>query len=770
MKFAVLRYIPFILFLLTAVCSDTRAQPPIGQWREHLPWNTGIGVAAANNRIYCATSNALMYVDLDDRSLHRLSRVNGLAETGISLLAKNETTGRLIIAYQNSNLELVERNTIRNISDIKRKTISGDKTVYRVFSKNNFSYICCGFGIVVINEDRRETADTWYIGATGNFTPVYGLTEHEGFFYAATAEGVKRAPVSGVNLADYRNWTVISGVNGLPTGVANDVLKNGTVLLVRKNDTLFSFQNNTWQIYYQPAAQIISVHFSENKLLVCEQAVTGGRITQLNAQGNIDAVYRSNNLPEAPRQAILNNNTLWVADFFKGLYEVENNNFALVVPNGPPGTASGEMMFARNGIWAAAGNVNDAWNYTYNANGVYYFNSDNNWQVNWRFNIPAMDSMLDFITIAARETDGTVFMGSYGGGLLQLNPDNTVRVFKRNSTLQPAIGDPGSFRVSGLATDINNNLWVSNYGAPQGLHVQKPDGTWKGFNIPFFLNDGAVAQILVDDFDQKWIVSPKANGLLCFNHGASVDNTADDKWKLFQTGAANGNLPENNVYCVAKDKDGVLWVGTANGIALIACAGDVFNTQGCAAVLPVVQQDRFAGFLFQNETVQTIAVDGANRKWVGTKNGVWLISAGGEKVIHRFSEENSPLLSNDVKRIFIHPKTGEVFFSTFRGICSFRGSATEPAENHNNVLVFPNPVPPGYNGQIAIRGLAAESIVKITELDGRLVYQTKALGGQAIWNGLNYRGQKISSGAYLVLVTSENNNEKVAAKIFFIAQ
>ncbi|MBL7726257.1 MAG: hypothetical protein JNM68_01155, partial [Dinghuibacter sp.] len=157
MKFAQLRPILFILLLLTTAFPAAVAQPPLGQWREHLPWNSGIGVAAAYDRIYCATSSALMYVHLTDRSVYRLSRVNGLAETGISLLAKNETTGRLIIAYQNSNIDLVERNTIRNISDIKRKTISGDKTIYRIFSKNNLSYICCGFGVVVINEDRRET-------------------------------------------------------------------------------------------------------------------------------------------------------------------------------------------------------------------------------------------------------------------------------------------------------------------------------------------------------------------------------------------------------------------------------------------------------------------------------------------------------------------------------------------------------------------------------------------------------------------------------------
>lgn len=761
--------IPVILFFSGTFPGSAIAQPPLGQWREHLPWNSGVSVCEAYNRIYCATSNALMYFDPEDRSLHRLSRVSGLAETGIALARKNEFTGRIIVAYQNSNLDLIEKNTIRNISDIKRKTIAGDKAVYNIYSKNNLSYICCGFGIVVINEDRRETADTWFIGANGNFTPVYGLTEDGGFFYAATAEGIKKAPVTGANLADYRVWINISGANGLGTGPVRDVVKQGAVLLALKNDTVFSFRNGNWQTYYAPAAQIRSITPSQNKLLVSEQWGSGGKVVVINETGTVSATLVQNNLPESPRQAILVNNTVWVADFFKGLYEVNSNQFTLHVPNAPSGTASGEMIFAENTMWVAAGSVNDAWNYTYNANGVFRFEGDY-WSNYWRFNTPAMDSMLDFVTLAYSSADDRMYCGSYGGGLLQITSDNSVKVYKQNSTLRSAIGDPGSYRVSGLAVDGNNNLWVSNYGAPSALHVKKPDDTWRAFNIPFFLNDGAVSQILVDDFDQKWMVSPKGNGLICFNHGNSLDNPADDKWKLYQNGSGNGNLPENNVYCVAKDKDGIIWVGTANGIALIACAGDVFTAQGCSAILPVVQQDRFAGLLFQNETVQTIAVDGANRKWVGTKNGVWLISAGGEKVIHRFSEENSPLLNNDVKKITINPQNGEVFFATFKGICSFRGSATEPAENHGNVLVFPNPVPPEFNGQIAIRGLADQSIVKITELDGRLVYQTKALGGQAIWNGTNYRGQKISSGAYLVLVTSEGNNDKVAAKIFFISK
>ena len=168
--------------------------------------------------------------------------------------------------------------------------------------------------------------------------------------------------------------------------------------------------------------------------------------------------------------------------------------------------------------------------------------------------------------------------------------------------------------------------------------------------------------------------------------------------------------------------------------------------------------------------MRSIATDGANRKWVATKNGVWLISAEGEKVIYSFNESNSPMLSNDVKQITIDGKTGEVFFATAKGICSFRSTATEGAEKNSTILVFPNPVPPGFNGTIAIRGVVNNAIVKITELNGRLIYQTRALGGQAVWDGKDYRGRKIESGIYLVLVSNDGKTQNASTKIVFIAK
>jgi hypothetical protein len=208
-------------------------------------------------------------------------------------------------------------------------------------------------------------------------------------------------------------------------------------------------------------------------------------------------------------------------------------------------------------------------------------------------------------------------------------------------------------------------------------------------------------------------------------------------------------------------------VGTTDGVGVFQCTGELFSA-GCDAVWPIVPNGNFAGYLFNGEEVNSIAVDGADRKWIATKNGVFLVAAAGEKVLARFTETNSPLLSNEVKKIAIDGKTGEVFFATLKGICSYRSDATEGGTANEEVVVFPNPVPPGFSGTIAIRGLVNNAIVKITELDGKLVYQTRALGGQANWDGRNYRGQRIASGVYLVLVQEEGGKERTATKIFFI--
>ncbi|MES2371019.1 MAG: two-component regulator propeller domain-containing protein [Bacteroidota bacterium] len=759
---------PLLLLLLSLFAiSSLSAQniiPPIGQWREHLNYQQTTQVVNGD-KIYCATNTNLFSVD-PDNEIERFSKVSGLNDVGVQCIGWDATTQQLVIAYTNSNIDVIKNNNTKNISDIKRSSISGNKTIYSVYCKDGLAYLSSGLGVIVVSLSKFEIKDTWFIGNNGAQVKVNALAIDGSSIYAATEEGLKSISVNSNNLSNYANWQILSGANGLSSGPVKNIQFTNNKIIAEKNDSLFILNGNTWNLLYTDKNwPIINITASENKLAVCQRTTAGNaRVIILTTTGQIEKNISQSGVISFPKSAITENNAVWIADQFGGLSRF-GSALERFIPNGPPGTADGEVLVKNNILYAAAGSVNAAWNYQYNRNGLYYFQQDQ-WSFKNTNTHPVLDSVLDFITIAVDPTDASVWAGSYGGGLVNFKGEAQPTIYKKsNSSLQASIGDPTSFRVSGLAFDQNKNLWISNYGAPQNLQVRKTDGSWKAFSIPFTHLENAVSQIVVDDINQLWIISPKDNGLFCYNYGQSIDNTTDDKWKFYKQGGGNGNLPSNNVLCLLNDRDGFIWVGTDKGIGIIQCTANVFSAQSCDAVLPIVQLDRFAGLLFKDEIVQCMAVDGANRKWVGSKNGLWLISPNGDKIIYRFTEENSPLLNNDVKKIAVDPASGEVFISTVSGICSFRSTATEGASTNNNVLVFPNPVPPGYNGTIAIRGLVDNAIVKIAELNGKLIFQTRALGGQAIWDGRNYNGQKIASGVYLVIVRDDSGNEKLATKI-----
>jgi hypothetical protein len=194
----------------------------------------------------------------------------------------------------------------------------------------------------------------------------------------------------------------------------------------------------------------------------------------------------------------------------------------------------------------------------------------------------------------------------------------------------------------------------------------------------------------------------------------------------------------------------------------------VLTENGCDAQQIIVTVNGVAGYLLETERVSTIAVDGANRKWVGTSNGVFVLSPDGTEQVAYYTVDNSPLLSNVIMDIAIDGESGEVFIGTDKGLVSIRGEATEGGEEHSGVLVFPNPVRENYDGPIAIKGLANNANVKITDVNGMLFYETTALGGQAVWDGRNYNGERAKTGVYFVFSSNEDGSSKNVAKLLII--
>ena len=194
--------------------------------------------------------------------------------------------------------------------------------------------------------------------------------------------------------------------------------------------------------------------------------------------------------------------------------------------------------------------------------------------------------------------------------------------------------------------------------------------------------------------------------------------------------------------------------------------GNVLTGSGFDAQVITIEQDSTAQHLLEFETVTSIAVDGGNKKWVGTqKAGVFQFSEDGQEQLQHFTSENSPLLSNTITDIEIDASTGEIYFGTDKGICSYRGYALAGKESFQGVYAYPNPVPPDFDGMIGIKGLTRDSWIKITDISGNLIYETRSEGGQAVWNGKNFSGERAASGVYIVFVISKEGSEKVATKI-----
>jgi hypothetical protein len=708
-----------------------QAQAPIGQWQEFLPWLPAVSVTVHADKIYCASASGLFSVTTGpEQDLTSYSKVNGLHDIGVSTTGSNDQG--VLIAYRNGNLDWLSGANIYNIPDLLRKQTTASKAVYCINCYNDNAYLCTGLGIVAVDLDKREIADTWTIGSNGDYTPVYALAMLSNRYYAATAQGIKSAPVTGTNLADYRNWTTMQ--QGLAVDTVQQVIALQQQLICRQRSQLYSWDGTTWQPWYNDGRQITDLAVNGQTLIVSEI----GRVVILGADASVQQTLQ-NNLLQYPLQAAGDGTDIWVADSLGGLIHYDGTQYTAIHPNGPSSIITGDLLFNQQTLYAAAGGVTDNWTPTGNTNGYYTYKAGE-WQQH-------KDTLKDIITLAATP-DGGIYAGSFGGGL----------------SGSSGLAKP-PYNVSGLATDAAGNLWVADYGAAYNLLVRKPDNTWLSFQSAYAQTGNAISQVLADDYGQIWMVSPQSNGLFVLNYNNTLENTSDDSWQEYRLGM--GNLPSNDVYCLAKDHNGSIWVGTGHGIGVISC-GQQATSAGCNAVLPIIQQDNFAGYLFQDEQVTTIAVDGANRKWVGSLNGAWLVSEDGTQILESFNTSNSPLPDNRMYRIAIDPNTGEVYFATGKGLMSWRGTATAPGPmTKDSVLAFPNPVPANYGGIIAIRGLADNALVKITDISGKLVFQTRSLGGQAVWSGVDYTGHRPQSGIYLVFASSDTG-EHLVTKIAFI--
>ena len=221
-----MRKISLLLPFLLIISFLSAQQIPIGGWQEHLSYKNALSVAEGNGFVYCLTTSGIFNFKKSDNSMTRLSKVNGLSDIEGVMVNYNPYNNKFLIAYKNSNIDIIESNQIINISDIKRKPIIGNKAINNIHYINQFAYLACGFGIVVLDTERNEVKDTYYIGPVGAAINVLDITSDGTYIYASTETGIYRALLSDPNLANYASWTMINNVAtglDLPTGMYNSI-------------------------------------------------------------------------------------------------------------------------------------------------------------------------------------------------------------------------------------------------------------------------------------------------------------------------------------------------------------------------------------------------------------------------------------------------------------------------------------------------------------------------------------------------------------------
>jgi hypothetical protein len=770
------------------------AQGAVGTWRDHFQYNKFIDVCEAGNLIYGATENSLCSFDKNSGEVNRYNKTNKLNDVGISAINYDAASGYMIVGYKNGNIDFFNDRTTTNLPYIKFSSLVGDKTIYDIYPYNGRVYLSTGFGVVVLDMTRLEIKETYFLGLTGETIVVYDLCIVNETVFATTSQGVRYADVNNPFLSNFENWSTLSG---LPTNEPSKQIeffnnelvivlpvRNGNGDIIKDEVWSKPLEGGSWAVRQPIDWFRISRIWSNGEWFYCS-----GNFAYWYCQNNFDNRTYVNNyrgtqvdVSDAIRSS---NGESWVADKRSGLIQFKDNsgsqNFR-VSPSGPKSDNCRRITTYNDNVWIAHGGVRADWGSNYNIDGIsalineswIHLIADTTNSAGNHFN-GSNQYVMDMMDFAIDPNDNTnVYGGSWEEGLLKINASSL--------SMTPANGSSGAgansdgitqgftrIAVGGVTFDENSTLWFTNSYTNEAIHARDRNGVFYDYDFEDVLEeDEVIADIIVSKDGYVW-ANVITKGLLVFNGNNTLGTYSDDNYKFLTDEEGNGKLPSRDVLCMEEDLDGEVWVGTASGLAVFYSPSAIFEQSTINAEQILIQQDGNTQILLETEAINCIEIDGSNRKWIGTKNsGVYLFSDDGINEVYHFTEENSPLPANNVYDIAINHSNGEVLFATENGILGFFSTATNFDNEMSNVRVYPNPVRPDFEGTITIDGLAYDSNVKITDIQGNILYETSSEGGRAIWNGLLSDGTKPATGVYLIYAGSPDGTAAEVRKITFI--
>ena len=773
---------PKNIFILVILILNLRSysQVKIGQWVDHLSYNYANTVSKVGDIVYVSNGQGLFKFNTSDNSIEKMNKINGLSDVGVQLLRKCDANNSLLVIYKNANIDIIKSNgSIVNISDIKRKVITGNKTIGEVYFKGNIAYIATGFGIVVFDTDKLEIKDTYYISNGLVNYKIYQVTSNDTAIFAATQFGIYYGKPKN-NLNNFQNWKSLN--SGISPGIYNAIVNFDGKILANYSeklisgadfkDTTYQFDGLKWSKYPNISGSTVKKLYDYSKyntLVVIDQWGS----YDFNPNGFKNNYITNYNTTPQTNSSINdlyyeNKDQFFLADNVYGLIDYKGvNNIKKISLNGPNSNFANDIAIKGGNIALAPVNLGEAYSFNYNHTLPSIF-QDNEWK-SLSTIIPQINDV-NSVTIDPNDKTHIAF-GCMGDGILELKNNQLVGVInKSNSPMIGYHGDPlGDLQVTGIRFDKNSNLWSLVTASSRIIQVRKQNNTWALLDFAQTLPTATVSKIIFNKYNQAWVILARGGGLLVYNGVDGLPAPNSQNTKLVTTAKGQGLLPSIDIFSICEDLDGKIWVGTQKGITVFYNPENVFTGGNWDSQQILIEQDGQPQILLDNDKITAIAVDGANQKWIGTESsGIYCFSPDGQTQIHHFTSDNSPLYSNLISGLAIDESTGDVFIANDIGVQSYRSPIIKGYDDFNELHAYPNPIRPGYSGPIYIKGLINDAIVKITDVAGNLVWESKSQGGQMEWNLQTTGGSRVASGVYLINCSSSNGEKSGVAKLLVI--
>jgi hypothetical protein len=770
------------VFLITLLGISSLAfnQVGMGKWRMHISPYEAIDVVKGNNTVYAALSRGLMEYDIESGEQTLRTAADYLSDISPTALGYDLNSQTVLIGYENGNLDFLQDERITNLPAIVQSSINGIKRINAIVCKGDNAYLATGFGIVVINLQKREVKDTY--NPTSLEESILDITFLNDSIYALTESGLYIGAESNNFLADPSQWTQVSSViDYSSSGTYNSVEAYENNLFLSYNDelyssdTLFMLTGNQWEVFLDEI-EINGLNISNNLLLVSAE---GGVIVFESDLTEQQTIYQyENTVFPSPNNAVFDGEDFYISDRVYGFVRAKNAfESSRIIFEGPLFNLAYRADWNNGKLAVVAGGDNGT-SPVFRKEGGYTM-EDEKWVSVNPNNQPILQgkNIWDFISVSVNPSNTEeVAFGTYSElPLVIMNGGAITDTFGYFNSLLTSLvgsGSSGNAKITDVTFDDNSNLWVANSESDKPLKVRDENGAWFDFDLGNQVKNKGTGRLVIDNNDVKWMAIDGV-GLVAFDHGENIDDASDDRYKVFTTSVNNGALPTSTVEAIAVDFDNNIWIGTPEGMRVLYNSSNVFDASPGEYNFQklLIEFGENVEIVLGTTQITDIEIDGANRKWIATANsGVFLLDPDGLNVVENFTSENSPLLNNNILDLTIDQNNGEVYFVTNEGLISYRSDASEGDNDYTNVNVFPNPVRPDYFGPVTIQGIAYNSDVKITDISGNLVYQTTSNGGTATWDGQTLQGERVQTGVYLIWTSIDDQDVKgrKVGKVVFI--